>query len=50
VLVGEDSDLEAVAEAQLGQHPGDVGLDSGLGDGERAGNDAAASSTIVNTS
>jgi hypothetical protein len=35
VLVGEDHSLYSVAEAELGEHPGDVGFYSGLGDKER---------------
>jgi DNA-binding SARP family transcriptional activator/Flp pilus assembly protein TadD len=32
VLIGEDHGLHPVAQAEFGQHPGDVSLDRGLGD------------------
>jgi hypothetical protein len=35
VLVGEDDGLHPVAQAELGEQAGDVGLDRGLGDEER---------------
>jgi hypothetical protein len=34
VLVGEDHGLYPVAEAELGEHPGDVSFYRGLGDEE----------------
>jgi peptidoglycan/LPS O-acetylase OafA/YrhL len=37
VLIGENHGLHPVAQPELGQHPGDVSLDRGLGDGQRRG-------------
>jgi hypothetical protein len=34
VLIGENHGLHPIAQAELGQHPGYVSLDRGLGDGQ----------------
>jgi len=36
-LVGQDDGLDPVAELELGQEPGDVGLDGGVAEGELGG-------------